>query len=327
MQQALTLARHALGQAWPNPAVGAVVVKDGKVIAEGATAAGGRPHAETAALDAAGAQAKGAVLYVSLEPCAHHGKTPPCTEAIIKSGIAECVIACRDPNPLVSGKGIAQLQAAGIRITEGVCGQEAREMNRGFFSVVEKKRPFIAMKIAASGDGKIAARPGVRTDITGEQAQLHAQLLRAQFDAILTGIGTVLADDPLLTVRIPGMEHRSPVRVVLDSNGRLPRDSKLRLTEEEVPVWTYKSSDDVLAELTARGITRLLIEGGQGINSYFLQRGLVDRLYLYNAPEVTLPGGLDAVAGGLDLAGWQPIDDMVAIGKDEFRVLEPCSPA
>ncbi len=320
MQQALALARANLGQTWPNPTVGAVIVKDEKIIGEGATAQGGRPHAETIALAKAGHNAKGATLYVTLEPCSHHGQTPPCVDAIIAAGISECIIACGDTNPQVGGQGIAALKAAGIKVTVGICEAEARELNRGFFSVIEKKRPFIAMKIATSKNGKIAERAGVRTQITGEESFQHAQQLRAEFDAILTGIGTVLADDPLLTVRISGMEHRSPARVVLDSHRRLPANAKIH------PTWVYKRSDDVIEALTQRGITRLLIEAGQGVNTSFLASGMVDRIYHYQAPHEIGTQGLDAVAEGLDLAGWQCVEEVI-LGNDKLRILEPCSPA
>lgn len=325
MLRALELARAHLGQAWPNPAVGAVIVKDGIIIGEAATAKGGRPHAETIALGQAGTQAKGATLYVTLEPCSHHGKTPPCADAIIKAGISECVIACRDPHQAVNGTGVERLKAAGIHITEGIGKEEAQETHRGFFSIIHKKRPFIALKMATSRDGKIAAYAGQRTDITGGPARLHGQALRAEFDAILTGIGTVLADDPLLTVRIPGMEHRSPVRIVLDSHNRLPAHSHLRQTEKQVPVWVYTRNHDVIAELTERGITRLLIEGGQGINTHFLQSGLVDRIYWYQAPHTLGPDALDAMAGGLCLDGWQPVGDVIKLGADHCIILEKAS--
>lgn len=321
MQRALALARGHLGQTWPNPVVGAIVVKNDKVVGEGVTAAGGRPHAETIALAQAGNAAENATLYVSLEPCAHHGKTPPCVDAIIAAGIGECIIACGDPNPQVAGRGIAALQSAGIPVRVGVCADDARELNRGFFSVIEKKRPFIAMKIASSKDGKIAEHAGMRTDITGIKARRHGQALRADFDAILTGIGTVLADDPQLTVRIEGLEHRSPVRVVLDSQGRLPEDAKIR------PAWVYTRSDDVVASLTERGITRLLIEAGQAVNTYFLHSGLVDHLYHYQSPHVIGDNGVDAVAGGLHLEGWKIVQKEL-LGEDQLTVLEAvCSPA
>jgi len=315
MQRALELAQTNLGQTWPNPAVGAVLVKDNQIIGEGATAPGGRPHAETIAILQAGAKAKGATLYVTLEPCSHHGKTPPCVDAIIASGISEVVIAARDPNPKVDG--IAALRAAGINISE-IDSSEARDINRGFFSVMEKGRPFIAMKIAISSDGKIAEARGARTDITGEEAKIYTQKLRAEFDAILTGIGTAIIDDPQMTVRIPGMEHRSPVRVVLDSGGRLPANSRLH------PVWSYRRDEDVIAKLTERGITRLLIEAGQGVNTHFLNSGLVDRLYIYQAPYA-LPQGLDATIGGLSLEGWQQVGDVVKLGADHCIIYEKAS--
>ncbi len=228
MQAALSLARRNLGQTWPNPSVGALVVKDGRIIAQGWTARGGRPHAETQALDASRRSTrKGATLYVTLEPCSHHGKTAPCTEAIIKAGISRCVIACRDPNPQVNGKGIEQLKKAGIEVIEHICEKEAREINRGFFSVIEKKRPYIALKIATSLDGKIDCPQ--KPWITGEQARAYGHLLRSRYDAIATGIGTVLADDPLLTCRLPGLEDRSPVRIVFDSTRRcLPQQKSPR---------------------------------------------------------------------------------------------------
>lgn len=316
--RALELGYSALGQAWPNPAVGAVIIKDNQIVGEGATARGGRPHAETIALSQAGGNALGASMVVTLEPCSHHGKTPPCTDAIIQAGIGEVVVLCRDPNPLIAG--VSKLKEAGITVTE-IDSKEARDLNRGFISVVQKKRPFIAMKIAATRDGKIAAAPGKRTEITGSKSIRHTHELRAQFDAILTGIGTVLADDPLFTVRIPGQEHRSPVRVVLDSQGRLPANSKLRQTEATAPIWTYGRGDDVIAELARRGITRLLIEGGQAVNSSFLKSGMVDRIYWYEAP-FSLPGGLGAFEPGITLAGWQQVADVVKLGDDLLTVWE-----
>jgi diaminohydroxyphosphoribosylaminopyrimidine deaminase/5-amino-6-(5-phosphoribosylamino)uracil reductase len=316
MQRALELAATALGQTWPNPAVGAVLVKNNNIIAEGATARSGRPHAETVAIAQAKENARGATLYVTLEPCSHYGQTPPCTDAIIKAGISKVVIACLDPNPQVNGKGITQLEAAGIKTTHGLCEAEARELNRGFFSVIEKKRPFIALKMAVSKDGNISASKDVKTDITGMEAQKHTHKLRASFDAILTGSGTVLTDDPQLNVRIPGMEHRSPIRIVLSSRN-LPANAKI------FPAQIYSRDDDVISKLTGQGITRLLIEGGQGINTHFLQSGLVDRIYLYQAPH-SLPGGLAAVRGGLmaALAGWHKQDDVIELGSDICTVFE-----
>lgn len=329
MRRALNLAASNLGQTWPNPAVGAVIVKDGAVVGEGATAKGGRPHAETIALEQAAGKARGATVYVSLEPCVHYGKTPPCVDALISAGISECVIACLDPNPLVNGQSIEKLQAAGIKVTVGTCEKEARELNRGFFSVIEKKRPFIAMKIAISKDGKIAAGIGERTNITGEEARLHGQKLRAEFDALLTGSGTIIIDDPLLTVRIPGFENRSPLRVVLDSRGRISSSSRLMQTSQEIPVLIYKRSDDVIGKLTEYGITRLLIEGGCAINTSFLASSVVDRVYCYQSPDDIGKQGLDAVEGGfnadlLRLDGWQIISENL-LGRDKVTIYEICS--
>jgi diaminohydroxyphosphoribosylaminopyrimidine deaminase/5-amino-6-(5-phosphoribosylamino)uracil reductase len=294
MRIALNLARRNLGQTWPNPAVGAIVVKDGMIIAEGWTARGGRPHAETQALEDAGALAKGATLYVTLEPCSHHGKTPPCADAIIKAGIRTCVVACRDPNPQVNGKGIKQLHDAGIEIIEDICKQEARDINCGFFSVIEKKRPYIALKIATSMDGKITD-PNNRW-ITGEQARAYGHLLRSRYDAIATGIGTVLADDPMLNCRLPGLEDRSPVRVLFDRQHRLPKNSQLAKTAGDIPLWTMDSSlPDAIHALTEKGITRLFIEGGQKLSAAFLQSGMVDRIYWFRAPMVIGDKGLSAI--------------------------------
>lgn len=237
MQMALSLARRGLGRTAPNPAVGCVLVKGGQIVGRGWTQPGGRPHAEAMALAQAGEAAKGATAYVTLEPCAHHGVTPPCADALIKAGIRRCVIACSDPDPRTAGKGIMALAAAGIETITRVCEAEAQALNAGFFQRVEKDRPWVTLKLATSLDGCIATATGESQWITGEAARQHAHLLRAQHDAILTGIGTVLADDPLLTCRLPGMEDRSPVRVVLDSRGRLPAESQLARTASETSVW------------------------------------------------------------------------------------------
>lgn len=325
MQHAIALARKQLGQTWPNPAVGAVVVADNQIIAEAATAKGGRPHAETAALAQAGEKAKGATLYVTLEPCNHHGKTPPCTNAIIAAGIAHVVIACRDPHSEAKG-GSDRLRSAGIAVTEGICEQEACEINRGFFSVVEKKRPYIALKLATSADGKIANKPGVRTDITSAQSRTHVQMLRCEFDAILTGIGTVLADDPLLTVRVPGFEHCAPVRVVMDRHKRLPESSQLVKTSASIPVWTFDQSLEKTIDLiTEKGITRLLVEAGQGINTSFMESGLVDRIYWYKAPHHIGELGLSALKDqdlSAVLKDWQQVGDVITIGSDTLTLFE-----
>jgi diaminohydroxyphosphoribosylaminopyrimidine deaminase / 5-amino-6-(5-phosphoribosylamino)uracil reductase len=252
MRTALSLARRQLGQAWPNPSVGAVIIKNGDMIGQAATARGGRPHAETIAITQAGDHARGATLYVSLEPCAHQGQTPPCTQAIIDAGITCVVVACRDPNPKVNGEGIAQLKAAGIDVIEDVCHAEATDINRGFFSVITRGRPFISLKIATSQDGKITNAASKSKWITSEAARQHGHLLRSQYDAIATGIGTVLADDPLLTCRLPGMEDKSPVRIVFDSQLRLPPTSKLVQTAAQVPVWVFTNEINKNNRLTEK---------------------------------------------------------------------------
>jgi diaminohydroxyphosphoribosylaminopyrimidine deaminase / 5-amino-6-(5-phosphoribosylamino)uracil reductase len=330
MRTALGFARRNLGQTWPNPAVGAVLVRGDQIMAASCTARSGRPHAETLAIAQAGSNAKGSTLYVTLEPCAHQGQTPPCTQAIIKAGIPRVVIACRDSNPLVNGKGIAQLKDAGIEVTENIGEAEAREINRGFFSVIEHKRPYVALKIATSSDGKISGGPS--RWITGEAARAFAHLLRSRYDAIATGIGTVLADDPLLTVRLPGLEDRSPVRLVFDSELRIPPASKLMKTASEAPLWliTRKAqatlggtkilrcvSDDIgeaLQLLAAEGITRLLVEGGHKLNTAFLKSGMVDRIYWFRAPGVIGETGLPAVEGDLN----------ATLGRERWRVIQQC---
>jgi diaminohydroxyphosphoribosylaminopyrimidine deaminase/5-amino-6-(5-phosphoribosylamino)uracil reductase len=354
MQAALSLARRNLGQTWPNPSVGAVIVKDGYIIAEGYTARGGRPHAETQALEQAGAQAKDATLYVSLEPCSHHGKTPPCTEAVIRSGIRHVVSACTDPNPQVSGKGIAQLKAAGIEVTEGICRNEASALNRGFFSVITRKRPFISLKIATSLDGKIATGKGESKWITAAPAREYAHMIRSQYDAVATGIGTVLADDPQLTCRLSGLEDKSPVRIVFDSKLRLPEQSKLAQNARKLPVWCLHAANEqnksleslgikmlasagkeridiaeAMSILAQQGITRLLVEAGAVLSTAFLQSGLVDRMYWFRAPLVIGNDGLAAFGGSFSpalsqLARWHAVEH-VTLPPDSMDVLE-CSP-
>mgnify|MGYP002784982232 CR=1 FL=1 len=332
MQHALLLARTNLGQTWPNPTVGAVVVKNNSIIGTGCTARGGRPHAETEALAQAGNNAQGATLYVTLEPCSHHGKTPPCVDAIIAAGIIRCVIACRDPHSNVNGTGIAKLKEAGIEMVENICMQDAREINRGFFSVVEKKRPYIALKIATSADGKIAYPTGSEKKwITSDAARNEVYRLRSEFDAVLTGIGTVLDDDPLLTVRLPGLGHRSPVRVVLDRNHRLPASSKLMRSKDTAPLWVLDSPslESAVKELTEKGITRLLVEAGQKLNTTFINSNLVDTLYWFKAPFPIGDAGLPAFADKKTfnlLEQWQKLD-YIPFPPDQLEVLGPCSPA
>lgn len=324
MQAALSMAQRNLGQTWPNPTVGAVVVKDGQIIGEGATARGGRPHAEPQALAQAGNKAKGATLYVSLEPCAHQGKTPPCTQAIIEAGIARVVIACRDPHPDVNGRGVAQLQAAGVNVIERVCEQDALAVNEGFFSVVKKNRPFVALKIAASADGKIT-HPTQRW-LTGEAAREEVHRLRSQYDAIVTGMGTVLADDPLLNVRIAGLEDKSPVRVVLDRQGRLSAHSHIAKTSGHIKTWVLSTPTiaATLAYLTQQGITRLMVEAGRTLSQAFLDGGVVDRIYWFQAPVLAGENALSAPVFSRE--SWKCVQKR-SIDNDTLEIYEPCSPA
>jgi diaminohydroxyphosphoribosylaminopyrimidine deaminase / 5-amino-6-(5-phosphoribosylamino)uracil reductase len=325
MQLALTLGRRGLGRTWPNPAVGAVVVKDGVIVGRGWTQPGGRPHAEPVALARAGAAARGATLYVTLEPCSHFGKSPPCADAIIAAGIARVVAAVEDPNPDVAGKGHAKLRAAGIAVDVGLFTAEAACDHAGHFHRIREHRPHVILKLAVSADEKIAAFGGRPVAITGEAARTRVHLLRAQSDAILVGIGTVLADDPLLTCRLPGMEERSPVRVVLDNGLRIPGTSRLVRTARETPLWVMaselaeaaaaaklgaagaqvfrlaprdKAGLDPLAvlhTLADKGITRLMVEGGSRVASSFVAAGLLDEVWLLRGPNAVGAEGIAAL--------------------------------
>ena len=331
MAVALRLAERGLGRTWPNPAVGCVVVRHGRIVGRGWTQPGGRPHAEFEALSRAGAQALGATAYISLEPCAHYGQTPPCTMALLHAGIRRAVIAAADPDPRVDGRGIDQLRQAGVEVTLGVGGDEAAQLNAGFFLRVRAGRPLVTLKLATSLDGRIATRTGASRWITGEAARRYAHHLRATHDAIVIGSGTALADDPSLTCRLPGLDDRSPVRVVLDRRLRLPPTSRLATTAREVPTWVVTRSgadprrcvalercgvemlavpaaagstsaiERALAALAARGITRVLVEGGGTLAAALLRARLADRLVWFQAPVLIGGDGLAAVAElGLD---------------------------
>lgn len=227
MQIALSIAARGIGLTAPNPSVGCVIVKNDVIVGRGWTAAGGRPHAETQALKSAAELAKGATAYITLEPCCHQGETSPCTDALIRAGIYRVVIATGDLHPKVSGKGIAALKKADIEITEGICEEEAKQLNAGFFSVVSKNRPLVTLKLATTLDGKIATSYGESQWITCEKARRFAHLLRYRNDAVMVGVGTVLADNPSLTCRLPGLEKYSPIPIIMDSNLRTPPDSKI----------------------------------------------------------------------------------------------------
>jgi len=324
MQLALTLGRRGQGRTWPNPAVGAVVVKDGIIVGRGWTQPGGRPHAEPEALARAGEAAHGATLYVTLEPCSHVGKSPPCADAIIAAGIARVVSAIEDPNPEVAGQGHARLRAAGITVDIGLGAAEAAHDHAGHLRRIRDQRPHVILKLAVSSDDKIGASGHKPVVISGEAARARVHLLRAQCDAILVGIGTVQADDPLLTCRLPGMEARSPVRVVLDRSLRLPGTSRLVHSARQTPLWVMTSSLSeapaamklgaagaqvirvattatppgldlmaVLHALADKGITRLMVEGGARVASSFVAAGLVDEVWLLRGPDAI---GADGVA-------------------------------
>jgi diaminohydroxyphosphoribosylaminopyrimidine deaminase / 5-amino-6-(5-phosphoribosylamino)uracil reductase len=324
MAVALALGRRGLGRAWPNPAVGAVIVKDGVIVGRGWTQPGGRPHAETEALVRAGSAAGGATLYVTLEPCSHYGKTAPCADAIIKAGIARVVSAVVDPNPDVAGAGHWRLAEAGIVVEIGIGSEEARRAHAGHIRRIEAGRPHVIFKLAVSADGKVARSDRGPTPITGEAARARVHLMRSRSDAVLTGIGTIIADDPLLTCRLPAMS--SAVRVVLDGGLRLPLASKLVATARQVPLWVVASEGaeplreqalkaqgadvarvaatggrldlaEVLKLLAGRGITRLMVEGGPILAAAFLRADLVDEAALFRSPNVIGPEGIDALDG------------------------------
>lgn len=314
MAAALSLAARNLGQTWPNPAVGCVIVDDaGHVVGRGFTQRGGRPHAETEALAMAGARARGGTAYVSLEPCSHQGKTPPCAEALVASRIKRCVVAIEDPDPRVSGRGLAKLREAGIAVETGVLAGQARAANEGFLTRVSEGRPFVALKLATSLDGRIATKAGDSRWITGEEARAFGHRLRATHDAIAVGSGTVLADDPELTCRLPGLEHRSPVRLVLDRGGRIPATARVfaggpptwivgkaggnvKNVAQFIEVTKDTAPAGVLARLGETGLTRVLVEGGAGLATTLLKAGLVDRLYWFRAPIVIGGDGLPGIA-------------------------------
>jgi diaminohydroxyphosphoribosylaminopyrimidine deaminase/5-amino-6-(5-phosphoribosylamino)uracil reductase len=325
MQLALTLGRRGQGRTWPNPAVGAVVVRDGIIVGRGWTQAGGRPHAEPEALKQAGEAARGATLYATLEPCSHHGKSPPCADAIIAAGIARVVSAIEDPNPEVAGQGHARLRAAGITVDIGLCAAEAAHDHAGHFRRIRDKRPHVILKLAVSSDGKIGAAGRKPVAISGEAARSRVHLLRAECDAILVGIGTVQADDPLLTCRLPGMAARSPVRVVLDRSLRIPGTSRLVHSARETPLWVMTSDlaeaaaamklgaagaqvirvatasspgldlAAVLQALAEKGITRLLVEGGARVASSFVAAGFADEVWLLRGPAAIGADGIAAL--------------------------------
>jgi diaminohydroxyphosphoribosylaminopyrimidine deaminase/5-amino-6-(5-phosphoribosylamino)uracil reductase len=332
MTLAARLGHRALGTTADNPPVGCVIVKDSAMVGLGWTRAGGRPHAETEALKMAGDKARGSTAYVTLEPCAHHGRTPPCAEALVQAGVARVVTAFEDEDPRVSGGGFAILRRAGIVVETGIGVAEAYPALAGFLTRIAKKRPYVILKLALSADSKIAEAPGRRTAITGPEVKARTHLMRAQADAILVGLGTVLADDPDLTCRLPGLEARSPIRVVVDSKLAIPRASQLVRTVSQVPVWLLSLESgavapgvevltcrpdpqgrvdltDALAKLAEHGVNRVLAEGGARLARGLVEKGLMDELLLFRSRKVLGPQGVDSFAG-------LPLDQVMA----DFRL-------
>lgn len=315
MEMALELAAKAMGRTSPNPMVGAVIVKDGKVVGRGYHTRAGEPHAEVVALEEAGDDARGGTIYVNLEPCCHHGRTGPCTEALLEAGISRAVIAVEDPNPLVAGKGIKRLKEGGIEVITGVLAERALRLNEVFIKYVTSGLPFVVLKTAMSLDGKIATQTGDSRWITGREARARAHELRNIYDAIMVGVGTVLIDDPSLTCRLPGNGGRDPVRVVLDSTCRTPVFAKILNQDSSAPtiiactrfaprekikalraagaeivqVASREGMVDpkaLLIELARREITSVILEGGAQVGGTFLNHGLVDKVIWFLAPKI-----------------------------------------
>jgi len=331
MRAALALAARGLGRVAPNPAVGCILVREdsgqnGLVVGRGWTKPGGRPHAETEALAQAGDLARGAHAYVTLEPCNHQGQTGPCSVSLINAGVSIVTIALEDPDPRVAGTGLQRLVDAGIDVRTGLLSDEARRLNAGFLSVIERGRPWVTLKTATTLDGAIAARTGESKWITGEAARNRGHLYRAENDAILTGISTVRQDDPSLTCRIAGLEDRSPIRVIVDPRAETPLDSQLIKSIEAVPVWLIVGDDAPAENIQARqnvgakmitlpiisggrlapkyiikalaggGITRVLLETGSALSGSFMSDDLVDELAWFRAPSVMGGDSLPAIA-------------------------------
>ena len=358
MALALALARRGLGTVWPNPAVGCVLVQGEQIAGRGWTQPGGRPHAESEALARAGGAARGAACYVTLEPCAHRGETGPCADALVQAGIARAVVALRDPDPRVDGRGIALLEAAGIEVAVGCMEEEARALNAGFLWRMERDRPLVTLKLASSLDGRIATRDGDSRWITGARARARGHLLRARHDAVVVGAASALADNPQLTCRLPGMAGLSPVRVVIDGRGRLPASLALIAGAASHPTWIVSTASlgrdgrdaawrqagveviEVAADaegrpalaaameaLAARGLTRVLVEGGGRLAAALLRARLVDRIAWFRASGAIGGDGVPALAAlGVECANDMPRFHRVSstsLGADVLDTLVP----
>lgn len=353
MRAALSLGRRNLGSTWPNPSVGCVLVRDGVVVGRGVTAPGGRPHAEVVALAAAREAARGATAYVTLEPCSHHGATPPCADALVAAGVRRVVVACGDPDARVDGKGTARLREAGIEVCEGVLEAAAAADQFGFLTRVRLGRPAVTLKLASTLDGRIATRTGDSQWITGPRARRMGHALRGSHDAVMVGMGTVRADDPMLTCRIEGYRTRPVVRIVADTNLRIDPASRLVSGASESPTWLLHRCGaepgrlagqaglrflplsagiegiDLVAALSAlgtAGLTRVLVEGGAGLASGLLRANLVDRIAWFHAPGLIGGDGLPSVQGfGVDalvqMARFRRTA-LQAVGSDVLTLLE-----
>ncbi|HUG63157.1 MAG TPA: bifunctional diaminohydroxyphosphoribosylaminopyrimidine deaminase/5-amino-6-(5-phosphoribosylamino)uracil reductase RibD [Methylomirabilota bacterium] len=331
MAAAIAYGRRNAGRAWPNPSVGCVLVRTDRgfpeVVGRGVTAAGGRPHAEVLALREAGEAARGATAYVTLEPCAHHGRTPPCVDALSAYGVARVVTGIEDPDHRVAGRGHAMLEAAGVQVTRGVLARDAARLHAGHIIRIREGRPMVTLKMAVSADGYIGRRGAGQVSISGAISRSFAHGLRSECDAIMVGVGTVLEDDPQLTCRLPGMESRSPVRVILDSGARTPVNSRLLATSRDVPTWIFTAPDapagrvsalsvagarivmaerdeegrldlrDVLFQLARDGVTSVLVEGGARVARALVEDDLVDEAIFVRSPAVIGEGGVEALAG------------------------------
>ncbi len=337
METALNLARRGLGETWPNPAVGCVIA-GGHMFGRGWTQKGGRPHAETEALARAGNAAKGATAFVTLEPCAHHGKTAPCADALIAAGIARVVAPISDPDPRVAGRGFEKLRQAGIAVDIGLCAEQAARLNAGFISRIIHNIPLVTVKIASTLDGRIATASGESQWITGDAARAFGHFLRAEHDAIMIGGTTAIMDDPELTCRLPGLAQASPVRVIADGRMRLPLTSKLVQSAHAHPVWLLTRPDGdpvrkqayrdagveiieiisgsngvlnstaMLNAVSERGITRLLVEGGSALIASLLQANAADQIVWFRAPKLIGGDGLAAIGPlGLNHLAQSPV--------------------
>ncbi len=353
MMAALGLAARGLGNVWPNPAVGCVLVGAGRVVGRGWTQPGGRPHAESEALRRAGPDAAGATAYVTLEPCAHRGETEPCADALVAAGIDRAVVALEDPDPRVAGRGIDTLRGAGIATECGAFEDEAAQLNAGYLWRLKRGRPLVTLKTATTLDGRIATGSGKSQWITGEAARARAHRLRAEHDAVMVGVGTAIADDPELTCRLPGLAHASAVRIIADGSLRTPPTAKLVRTASTVATWIVTVNEagaarrraltdhgvemvNVAADgdgrpdltaameaLGARGLTRVLVEGGGELAAALLRADLVDRVAWFHAPKVMGGEGIPAALG----LGVESVDEapdfrrveIMEVGEDVFE--------